>query len=371
MNRHFAHAALAIAVFGSASLTHAVSMTVDPAAQWLGYMNVFNLDSAGGAFQFGSPWGLGDLPATFDGATLTLAPNSIGDPNEYWYTPSGGPGSTGNKKMDAVFYVENSDTFVGQTVNFTGTVLSNSLTSAHQTYAFIRDFAPNYSSFVETHVLATPGAFDLTLVTVPEAGRHVQYGFETLGACVWITDVAPYGQVKVTASTPHLLGDFDIDGDRDAHDIDLLFSATPGAIPPANAIYDVNADGQVKNTVNTAGSDADYWVRTIKATEYGDSNLDGKVDFDDLLTLAQNYNTNGTPSWAAGNFNGDVGVNFDDLLTLAQHYRFGVLLDNSALADAGGSTFVSDLALARSMVPEPTSLALGTLAFAMGRRRRS
>ena len=44
-----------------------------------------------------------DLKATFAGPVLSLKANTIGDPNPYWYTPSGGPGSTGNKIMDASF----------------------------------------------------------------------------------------------------------------------------------------------------------------------------------------------------------------------------------------------------------------------------
>jgi PEP-CTERM motif len=44
----------------------------------------------------------------------------------------------------------------------------------------------------------TPGsAFSITLPTTP--GTHVQYGFETIGPDVWITDVASKGLVQITA----------------------------------------------------------------------------------------------------------------------------------------------------------------------------
>ena len=73
---------------GAVAKSNAATFTVDPGAGWLGYMNVFDLPSAGGVYRFGNLWDIPDLAATFSGPVLTLAPNSIGDPNSYWYTPS-------------------------------------------------------------------------------------------------------------------------------------------------------------------------------------------------------------------------------------------------------------------------------------------
>lgn len=177
------------------------SVTVDPGATWLGYMNVFELPANGGGYVFGSPWGTADLPATFSGAVLTLAPNSIGDPDPFWYIGGGGPGAPGNKIMEANMYVETHGGLLGgQTVTFAFTVLANTFTSAHTAYAFIRDFAPDYSSFNQAIVaLTTPGDYSINLATLPDPARHVQYGFQTVGVNVWITDVGPYGFVQITA----------------------------------------------------------------------------------------------------------------------------------------------------------------------------
>lgn len=190
----------------AASRAHAVTVTVDPGAPWLGFMNVFNLPSAGGGYQFGSGWGTGDLVATFSGPVLTLAPNTIGDPNPYWYTPSGGPGATGNKIMDASMYVEPAGSLPGQLVTFTGNVLANTLTgnvdangNGWTSVAFIKDFAPDFSSSVSTTVALTPGVFSISLNTINDPTRHVQYGFETIGPNVWITDVGQFGSIQVTA----------------------------------------------------------------------------------------------------------------------------------------------------------------------------
>jgi hypothetical protein len=162
-------------------------------------MNVSELPENGGAFVFGSGWGTADLVATFAGPVLTLAPNSVDDPDPFWYTPSGGPGSTGNKIMDAVMYVEPSGSLPGQHVIFTGNVLTNSLVDPYTSMAFIRDFAPDYSSFDTITVPLTPGLFSIELDTIDDPARHVQYGFATNGPNVWITDVGPKGSVTVTA----------------------------------------------------------------------------------------------------------------------------------------------------------------------------
>src|SRR3989442_5159075 len=157
------------ALIAPAVRLNAATVGVDPGAPWIGFMNVFNLPSSGnyppnlGAYQFGSSWGTADLRATFSGSVLTLSPNTIGDPNPYWYTPSGGPTATGNKIMDANMYVE-IGSFPGQTLTFSAKVLSNTLvgsvdpnTNGWTSVAFIKDFAPDYSSFVQQMVALTPG----------------------------------------------------------------------------------------------------------------------------------------------------------------------------------------------------------------------
>jgi hypothetical protein len=181
----------------------AVNVTVNNADPYVGYMNVFNLPSDGGAFQFGSGWGTADLCAVWQGGDLKLSPNTIGDPNPYWYLPSGGPGSTGNKIMEANMYVEPAGSLPGQTITFSGVVVSNTLTTAHVAKAFIRDFAPDFSSSVDQFVeLPASGAFSVTLSTINDPARHVQYGFQMKGVNVWVTDVAPYGSVVVGPSLP-------------------------------------------------------------------------------------------------------------------------------------------------------------------------
>jgi hypothetical protein len=101
------------------------------------------------------------------------------------------------------------------------------------------------------------------------------------------------------------------------------------------------------------------------ATLPGDATTNGSVNFDDLVLLAQNYNTSvaaGANWWQSGDFNVDGSVNFDDLVLLAQNY-------NSAVA--GGATFDQDLARAFASVPEPAGLcAIGVALCGLIARRR-
>jgi hypothetical protein len=57
----------------------------------------------------------------------------------------------------------------------------------------------------------------------------------------------------------------------------------------------------------------------VIVTYPGDANMNGTVDFGDLLILAQNYGRN-AENFSGGDFNHDGNVGFDDLLILAQNY---------------------------------------------------
>ena len=208
MNRLMKSVVLGALVVGALSASTAradVNVTVDPGVTWNGYMNVFELPSNGGAYVFGSGWGTADLCAVFTGNNLRLTPNNIGDPNPFWYTPSGGPGAAGNKIMEANMYVEPAGSLPGQLVTFSGDILSNDLSSTHVAKAFIRDFAPDFSSNVSIFVdLPASGSFSISLNTINDPARHVQYGFQMTGPCVWITDAPQFGGVVVgpTQTTP-------------------------------------------------------------------------------------------------------------------------------------------------------------------------
>jgi len=209
---------IAAAITGASAQT--VYKTIDSSELVNGYMNVFELPANGGGYAFGSGWGIADLKANFLTATnVTFSPNNIGDPNSYWYTPSGAPGSTGNKMMQANLYGQD-DTLTGKTIQFDGTVSAFNLSSTYQGVgynfrAFVKDFAPDYSSSVDAYSdLGSTGNFQVSLATISDSARHVQWGLQMFGPDIWPTDnaaqIAEAGSVTVEAipepSTYALLG---------------------------------------------------------------------------------------------------------------------------------------------------------------------
>lgn len=195
-------------LLGAISSASAVNVIVDSSKTWIGFMNVSELPANGGAYQFGSYWGTTDLNASFSSAGLTLTPNTSIDrdvPNDaYWWV--GGAGGAPNKNMDASMYVQD-DTLAGQTVTFSGNCVSNTLVSPYTVTVFIKDFAPDFSSFTTTTATLTTGtAFSITLATT--AGDHIQYGFETIGPDARLATVATLGKVIIAVpSNIHVLVD--------------------------------------------------------------------------------------------------------------------------------------------------------------------
>lgn len=104
----------------------------------------------------------------------------------------------------------------------------------------------------------------------------------------------------------------------------------------------------------------------FRVTYKGDSSLDGDVDFDDLLKLAQNYGASGQ-TWITGDTDYNGTINFDDLLALAQNY--GNTLNLGEAVNVFGD-FEHDRRLALSLVPEPTTFVSVVGALALVRRRR-
>jgi len=153
-------------------------------------------------------------------------------------------------------------------------------------------------------------------------------------------------------------GDFDGDYDIDDLDIDALCDFIRTSMP-YDVDYDLSADGTTEGTDGVVDlKDLDYLVHYLvdtavgNGTEYGDFNLDGKLDTTDLTRIATNYGPNDW-KWADGNANRNIDTNIDntDLTILATYYGFG----------------------APDVVPEPASAALMLLAGAavLKRRRRA
>ena len=115
------------------------------------------------------------------------------------------------------------------------------------------------------------------------------------------------GNQQAAVHQPPSFGDFDDSGVVNADDIDLLHAALLEQEPDLQ--FDLNRDGTVGER------DVEHLVENLLSTTFGDTNLDGRTDFDDFLTLAANFGERG--GWSTGDFDGDGVVGFNDFLLLS------------------------------------------------------
>ncbi len=148
-------------------------------------------------------------------------------------------------------------------------------------------------------------------------------------------------------------------------------TSSTAATASSRAIGYAEASGLT--TVPALFGTVDATAVLVRYTYKGDTDLNGIVNFDDLLKLAQSYGASGK-SWVNGDANYDGTVNFDDLLSLAQNYGLGALINTTlsgSQMSALGADFGGQWALARSLVPEPTGLAAIAMLAGVARRRRA
>jgi hypothetical protein len=150
-------------------------------------------------------------------------------------------------------------------------------------------------------------------------------------------------------------GDFDNDGQLTAADINALTAEIlAGGNDPK---FDVNVDSAVDST------DRQVWVEQLKQTYFGDSNLDGEFNSQDLIEVlaAGQYEDDvaGNSGWAEGDWNGDADFTTTDFV--------------DALAGGGYEAGPRAAVRGGAAVPEPQAailLAAGLLCSRGWRRGR-
>ncbi len=103
--------------------------------------------------------------------------------------------------------------------------------------------------------------------------------------------------------------------------------------------YSISADA--RGYVRRYGPAADVGAYEFNSAFAGDANRDDKVDFNDLVALAQNYNTTGGKTWAQGDFTFDGNVDFNDLVILAQNYNRSLTSTSPTAAAAAPITLAT------------------------------
>ena len=177
------------------------TVTTDAGADFLGFANVFDTTADGGAFIFGSGWGVPDLQTLVDtgAGTITLQPNfntfadNPGD--DFWINPTTGEG---NKVFEANTFVESTG-LVGSELTFTGGVLINDLDPSYVAIAFIKVFNADFSSVKQVDAPLVGGQnFSITYTEVEAEDTTVQYGWQIIGRNANPANEATLGSIVVT-----------------------------------------------------------------------------------------------------------------------------------------------------------------------------
>ncbi len=198
--------------FSGECTTAATVINFDPAATYIGYMNVFETPANGGGFVFGSPWGVSDLKTVVEPTpvtgSVTLYPNfNTYDDNPtdpFWVDQTTG---LGNKSMEANTYVDD-PSLAQQELLWTGYVISNTIDPAYEAVAFIKVFNANFSVLkIETAPLVEGEFFEVSYTNVEPDDTFVQYGWYVRGLNASSANEAALGNVVIGTEAPGC-GDF-------------------------------------------------------------------------------------------------------------------------------------------------------------------
>ena len=225
-------------LLSTAFMTNAQNTVVaDAGAEYLGYANVFETIANGGAFVFGSGWGVADIKTVVDAAngTVTLQPNyntyadNPGDP--FWIDPATG---LGNKTFEGNSFIENNTNLIGSELTFTGGVASNTLDPSYVAVAFIKVFNADFSFVKEvTSPLVAGQDFSITYTNVEPEDTTIQYGYQVVGLNANPENEAALGSIVIMDT---VLGTNDFD------------AATVIAYPnPVTSTWNIQAQESITN----------------------------------------------------------------------------------------------------------------------------
>jgi len=121
--------------------------------------------------------------------------------------------------------------------------------------------------------------------------------------------------------------------------IDELFDVVQAS--SSDPQWDIDGDGDVDGFLTTGlngqadidstNSDIDYFVLKVLGTNYGDANLDGKVNEADLNILALQWlkNYGFLSSWGLADFNGDGEIDAADLNLIGDQWQWSNVISNA------------------------------------------
>lgn len=124
-------------------------------------------------------------------------------------------------------------------------------------------------------------------------------------------------------------GDFDASGIVDDADIDLLLREIHAG--GDGLLFDLTGDLSVDSL------DADTLINDILGTQYGDTNLDRKVDFADFVILSNHFDSVAeNRGWSTADFTGDGMSGFDDFVILSNNFGFAASVVQALATKSSG-----------------------------------
>ena len=257
---------------------------------------------------------------------------------------SAGPASESGQALDFDVTTDKASLFaVAPSIAADGTLVFTPATDASGLATVtvrLRDSGGNEGGGIDTSAAQT---FTITVAPRPPLAIATNYDLLTRQALVIdfdadVTGLTPADLPVINVATGAPAAPKRFAYDPTLHRATLTFD--PAALPDGNYRLSLSA-----GALPGLASDFRFDFFVLR----GDANHDRNVDFNDLVLLAQNYNTTGGRTWTNGDFTADGAVDFDDLVLLAQRY-------NTTLPPASSETGTGLIATAGAPMPALASV---------------
>lgn len=315
---------------------------VDASADWLGYMNVFDLPENGGGYQFGGPWGVSDLQTILVSGSnaLRLYPNfntySDNLADSYWVNQTTG---AGNKNMEAITLIEPGVSANDNDLTFIGNVASYTLDAGYSAKYFIKALDPNngYADvFNGSKTLDIPASGVFTVsATAAELpiGLIVQYGFMVIGPNANPADAATLGSVV-------------IEGDMVAGEVGStpIYVRLNGASQNYNqtGAVTISSESEIIPVAHTVNAGSFYYAPQVLTVNMGDTvywvNEGGfhNVNFVENTVSGENFNN---PESFVSTPTSDAAM-YSYVFTVEGTYQYDCSVGNHAVSGMVGTIIV-------------------------------
>ena len=266
--------------------------------------------------------GPNDLVADNLGGVFFTDPNFLGGATVaeavYYYSPTGevarvatglnGPNGIGLSPDGQTLYVAagRESRVYSYDVGSDGTLSNKTRFSSTRTDGMTVDFLGNvYLTDTSARRIRVydPLGTQLFSLRVPEQPTNATFADDR--QTLYVTGLSSLYRIPINiVSVP---GDFNLNGERDVLDLDLLTTA----MMTNDTTFDLDDDGDADI------DDRKFWIEQLANTFFGDADFDGDFDSSDFVMVfsAAKYETGQSTVWTDGDWNGDGVFTSGDFVT--------------------------------------------------------